>query len=72
MAIKRINVTMEESHIAKIDQYAKEMSISRSAAIAVLTGQALEYRQLIGSLPEMMDFVRRTAADASEAETGVL
>lgn len=69
MAVKRINVSMEEEQIAKIDGYAKEMCISRSAAIAVLTGQALEYRQMFAALPEMMDFVRKATAP-SVPETG--
>lgn len=65
MAIKRLNVTMDENQIARIDKYAEEMCISRSAAIAVLTGQALEYRQMFAALPEMMDFVRRTTTPSA-------
>lgn len=45
---------LEESIIEKLDDYAKSMDISRSAAIAVLVNQAMEYSNAINALPQML------------------
>ena len=54
MAKRKVNVMLEESIIEKLDDYAKSMDISRSAAIAVLVNQALEYSNAINALPRML------------------
>lgn len=54
MAKKRINITLEESVLEKIDNYAKDMDISRSAAIAILSNQAMDYSNAINALPQML------------------
>lgn len=54
MAKRKVNVMLEESIIEKLDDYAKSMDISRSAAIAVLVNQAMEYSNAINALPQML------------------
>lgn len=59
MAKKRINITLEESVLDKIDNYAKNMDISRSAAIAILSNQAIEYSNAISALPKMLETLEK-------------
>lgn len=59
MAKKRINITLEESVIEKIDNYAKNMDISRSAAIAILSNQAMDYSNAINALPQMLSVLEK-------------
>lgn len=55
MSKVRLNVNLEDKVLARIDEYAKEMFITRTAAIAVLCSQALDYQQVIYSLPRLID-----------------
>lgn len=59
MAKKRINITLEESVLEKIDNYAKDMDISRSAAIAILSNQAMDYSNAINALPQMLSVLEK-------------
>lgn len=59
MAKKRINITLEESVLEKIDNYAKNMDISRSAAIAILSNQAMDYSNAINALPQMLSVLEK-------------
>lgn len=65
MATQRINVSMDSSHIEKIDRYAEEMCLNRSAAITVLTAQALEYKDLLARLPDMLDMMKKASEGPS-------
>lgn len=51
MAKVRLNVNLEDKMMARIDEYAKAMNITRTSAITVLCSQALDYQQVINSLP---------------------
>ena len=55
MAKVRLNVNLEDKMMDRIDEYAKEMNITRTAAITVLCSQALDYQQVINSLPRLID-----------------
>lgn len=59
MAKKKVNVMLEESVIEKLDDYAQNMDISRSAAIAVLVNQAIEYSNAISALPKMLETLEK-------------
>lgn len=64
----KVNATMDPEHVAKIDAYAKRMGINRSAAITVLTNQALSYTEMFERLPQMldvMDEIRGTRSQGS-------
>lgn len=60
MAKRKVNVMLEESIIEKLDDYAKSMDISRSAAIAVLVNQAMEYSNAINALPKMLKALEKS------------
>lgn len=51
----KVNSTMDPEQVAKIDAYAKRMGLNRSAAITVLTNQALTYSDMFERLPQMLD-----------------
>lgn len=59
MSKKKVNVMLEESVIEKLDDYAQNMDISRSAAIAVLVNQAIEYSNAISALPKMLETLEK-------------
>lgn len=42
MVTKRLICNIDESLFARVDEYAKRMSISRTAAVAVLLSRGLE------------------------------
>lgn len=60
MAKRRINITLEDNVIEKIDTYAKNMDISRSAAIAILSNQAIEYSNAINAIPQVLSALEKT------------
>lgn len=55
MAKVRLNVNLEDKMMARIDEYAKAMNITRTSAITVLCSQALDYQQVINSLPRLIE-----------------
>lgn len=59
MAKRRINITLEDSVIEKIDTYAQNMDISRSAAIAILSNQAIEYSNAINAIPQVLSALEK-------------
>lgn len=48
----RINVLLGKELIDRIDKYASEMCISRTAAISVLCAQALDYQESLKLLSQ--------------------
>lgn len=59
MARVRVNTTMDPDHLARIDSYAEKMGITRSAAICVLTGQALDGQDGIRALSQLAEDIRK-------------
>lgn len=53
MALMRLNFNMDESLVLQIDEYAKQMHINRSAAIAVLVSQSLQGLKVGDALAEL-------------------
>ena len=54
MALKKLILNLDEALIAKLDVYAKEHHVNRTAAVAFLLGNALEQRQAINTLDELL------------------
>ena len=54
MALKKLILNLDEALIAKLDVYAKEHHVNRTAAVAFLLGNALEQRQAITTLDELL------------------
>lgn len=61
MASKKITLTLEEKVLKNIDDYAKTIGVSRSAAITFLVAQGLQmayYPEMVKQLEEMMKTVK--------------
>ena len=54
MALKKLILNLDEALIAKLDVYAKEHHVNRTAAVAFLLGNALEQRQALNTLDELL------------------
>lgn len=54
MALKKLILNLDEALIAKVDVYAKEHHVNRTSAVAFLLGNALEQRQAITTLDELL------------------
>lgn len=52
--VKRININIPIDTLEKIDDYADKMTISRTAAILVLTNLALDNQRAMNTLDELM------------------
>ena len=51
---KKINITVDDSLLAQVDQLAEQMHISRSGLISVSLAQYMEQRTVIQLLPDLM------------------
>lgn len=67
MAKVRININLESDLLEKIDNFAKQMSVTRTGAISVLINQSFEYKNAIEMLPQMMG----TISDLKQLEDEV-
>lgn len=66
MAVKRVNITMDEEHLAVIDSYAAKKHVGRSAAVTFLTGLGLQYEELMKSIPVLVGYMaKEQGQDAS-------
>lgn len=54
---KNITISLEESTIEKIFNYAKEMGISKSNAVAVMCDNMLQQRKSIEDISKLMEMV---------------
>ena len=52
--VKRININIPIDTLERIDDYADKMTISRTAAILVLTNLALDSQRAMNTLDELM------------------
>lgn len=55
----RISLNLPSDMVDKIDSYAKSMNINRTAAITVLCNQALEYSDIVSSLPSLLELAKK-------------
>lgn len=60
----RINITMDEELIKKVDEVAKKMFVSRSAYISFAVSQKMQADKMLDNLPDMV----KTMQDAVELE----
>lgn len=56
--LKRLNTNMPLELVAKIDEYAERMCISRSSAINVLCNLALDSHKAMTDLGELLKYVQ--------------
>ncbi len=52
--VKRININIPLDTLERIDEYAEKMTISRTAAILVLTNNALDSQRAMNTLDELL------------------
>lgn len=57
MALQRINMNLSDTLVKKIDSYAKDMGINRSAAISVLLSTQLQQQEALGTMKSLVEFV---------------
>lgn len=55
----RLQITMTDSLVKKVDAYAKSLGIARSAAISVLVSQALQAQESMGTLGDIMEAYKK-------------
>jgi len=53
----RVSMTMHPSILERVDEYARLVGISRSAAISVLVVSALQQNEFLSQLPEFISVV---------------
>lgn len=53
--IVRITVNLNKELADRLDRYAEDMNVNRTAAVSFLLSQSLDGRDAIGSLSGMMD-----------------
>ena len=66
MALKKLILNLDESLIAKLDVYAKEHHVNRTAAVAFLLGNALEQRQALNTLDEILKLYQAEQAKKND------
>lgn len=52
--ITRVTVNLNSELVKQVDQYAEEMNINRTAAVAVLLSQAVNSQKAMNDLGEFM------------------
>ena len=52
--ITRVTVNLNSELVKQVDQYAEEMNINRTAAVAVLLSQAVNSQKAMNDLSEFM------------------
>lgn len=58
MACQKINITMNENTLARLDKYAKEVNLPRSTAIAVIVNNFLEGRESLFQMSNFMEIYK--------------
>lgn len=54
MALKRVNLNIDEELLSQLDEYANKMHISRSSALAVLLSQIFQGQQTMETMNNLM------------------
>lgn len=57
--LKKVQMNLEEDLIMQIDEYAKALHISRTAAVSVLVSRALQDEQLKDQMPAFVQALQQ-------------
>ena len=60
--LKRLNTNMPVELVARVDEYANKLSINRSAAINILVSLALDSKQAVLTLGDIVKVIREEQA----------
>lgn len=55
--LKRLNVNMTVELLEQVDDYADKMNINRSAAINLLVSTALEQKNVMGMMDDLLNVI---------------
>ena len=64
----RINITMDEELVKKIDEVASKMYVSRSAYIAFAVSQKIQADKMLDNMPELVQTMK-SAVDLEKAKS---
>nr|CDL66273.1 unnamed protein product [uncultured bacterium]CRY93877.1 hypothetical protein [uncultured prokaryote] len=54
MALKRVNMNIDEELLTQLDDYASKMHISRSSALAVLLSQMFQSQKAMQTMSDLV------------------
>lgn len=57
--LKKVQMNLEDELIAQIDEYAKALHISRTAAVSVLVSRALQDEALKDQMPALVQALQQ-------------
>ena len=60
MALKRINLNLDEELLAQLDAYASSMYVSRSAALSMFLSNFFMERKAVNTMDKMIDVLKAT------------
>lgn len=69
--LKKVQMNLEEDLIAQIDEYAKALHISRTAAVSVLVSRALQDEQLKDQMPVFVQALQQLQGLANAGDAGL-
>lgn len=55
MSVKRINLNLDSDLLAKIDSFAEELHINRTACISVILSQYFTSKETLNTMNKMID-----------------
>lgn len=58
MALKRINMNLEEDLLQTLDDYAKSMHVNRSAAVSMLLSQVFYEKKAVATIGDLLEVYR--------------
>ena len=61
--LKRLNTNMPVELVARVDEYADKLSINRSSAINILVSLALDSKQAVVTLGDVIKLIREEQAE---------
>lgn len=61
--LQKVQVNLDPNLVGKVDSYADQLHITRTAAISVLLSRALQYEQAVSDLGRFMDAYEQLQAD---------
>ena len=67
MALKRVNMNMDEALVDKVDAYASKLYVNRTTAFALIVAQFFEQRetmQTVSALAKLVDAQEQSGLDA--------
>lgn len=68
----RINITMDEELVKKVDEIANKMYVSRSAYIAFAVSQKMQSDKMLDNMPELLETVKSAVELEKTRQSGLI